>query len=171
MSSAEADSSPETSGDEKLLLKTNYPHRVMKNINKVRKVSFIVLLFFGMIVQAQQVSRPSTGTKGSWKILGTTQANLKNDHDAIFVQGPYDYFRQLKFKVTDAPLNINRMIVRYDDGGLPENIELRSNITQGGESRIIELKGGKRKIKSVEFWYNTKVILQGRAKLTLFGIK
>jgi hypothetical protein len=63
------------------------------------------------------------------------------------------------------------MIVRYDDGGLPENIELRSAIPQGGESRIIDLKGGKRKIKSVEFWYNTKVIRQGRANLTLFGIK
>jgi hypothetical protein len=124
-----------------------------------------------MMVKAQQVSRPNIGTKGSWKILGTTQANFKNDHDAIFVQGPYDYFRQLKFKVTDAPLNINRMIVRYDDGGLPENIELRSAIPQGGESRIIDLKGGKRKIKSVEFWYNTKVIRQGRANLTLFGIK
>jgi hypothetical protein len=143
----------------------------MKNINKVRTVSFIVLLFFGMMVQAQQVRRPGPGTKGTWKLLGTTQANHKNDHDAIFVQGPYDFFRQLKFKVTDAPLNINRMIVRFDDGGLPENIELRSAIPQGGESRIIDLKGGKRKIKSIEFWYDTKGILRGRANLTLFGIK
>lgn len=63
------------------------------------------------------------------------------------------------------------MIVRSDDRGLPENIELRSAISQGGESRIIEFKGGKRKIKSVEFWYDTKGILRGKANLTLFGIK
>lgn len=131
----------------------------------------MALFFIGMMVQAQQVSRPSRGHKGSWRILGTTQANHKNDHDAIIVKGPYDFFRKLKFKVTNAPLNMHRMIVRYDDGGLPENIELRSNIPQGGESRIIDLKGGKRKIKSVEFWYDTKGILRGRANITLFGIK
>jgi hypothetical protein len=143
----------------------------MKNVNTIRIVPFMVLFFFGMMVQAQQVSRPSRGHKGSWRILGITQANHKNDHDAIIVKGPYDFFRKLKFKVTDAPLHMHRMIVRYDDGGLPENIELRSKIPQGGESRIIDLKGGKRKIKSVEFWYDTKGILRGKANITLFGIK
>ena len=77
----------------------------------------------------------------------------------------------LKFKVTDAPINMMRMIVRYDDGGAPENIDLRFNIPQGGESRVIDLRGGRRKLKSVEFWYDTKGILNGRADVTLFGLK
>ncbi len=63
------------------------------------------------------------------------------------------------------------MIVTYDDGGLPEKIDIRFNIPEGGESRIIDLRGGKRKIRTVEFWYKTSGILNGRANLTLFGIK
>jgi hypothetical protein len=75
------------------------------------------------------------------------------------------------FKFTDSPLNITKMIVRYDDGGIPENIETRFEIPKGGESRVIDLKGQKRKIKTVEFWYETKGFLNGKADLTLFGMK
>jgi hypothetical protein len=143
----------------------------MKKYNKIIALSVVLILFFGNIVQAQKISQPGPGARGTWKILGTTHAKHTADHDAIIIKGPYDYFRKLKFKVTDAPLNMHRMIVRYDDGGLPENIDIRHNIPQGGESRIIDLRGGKRKLKSVEFWYDTKGLLRGKADVTLFGIK
>jgi hypothetical protein len=87
------------------------------------------------------------------------------------VAGPYDFFRSLKFKVTGAPLNMLRMIVRYDDGGAPEEIAVRYTIPRGGESRVIDLRGGKRKLRSVEFWYDTKSLLNAQADVTLFGIK
>jgi hypothetical protein len=143
----------------------------MKNDLRLSLLTAIMLFLFGSVVQAQQVSQPRPGSKGSWRILGTVQANHKADHDIIIIKGPYDYFRRLKFKVTDAPLNLQRMLVRYDDGGRPENIDVRYNIPKGGESRIIDLKGGKRKLKSVEFWYDTKGFLSGKADVTLFGIK
>lgn len=131
----------------------------------------LVCFFFLSFSFAQQVSQPRSGNAGTWRLLGTTQAKFTADHDAFYIAGPYDFFRRIKFKVTDASLNIVRMVVRYDDGGAPENIETRFSIPQGGESRVIELKGGKRKLKSVEFWYDTQGILNGRADLTLFGLK
>ena len=141
---------------------------------KIYLITIITLciLFPGLTeINAQMVSQPRAGGVGTWRLLGHTQAKFSADHDAIFVAGPYDFFRRLKFKVTDAPINMVRMIVRYDDGGLPENIDIRFNIPQGGESRVIDLKGGRRKLKSVEFWYDTKGILNGRADVTLFGLK
>jgi len=131
----------------------------------------LVCFFFLSFSFAQQVSQPRPGDKGSWRVLGTTQAKHSADHDVIYVKGPYDYFRRLKFKVTDAPLNLQRMVVRYDDGGAPENIDVRYNIPKGGESRVIDLRGGKRKLKSVEYWYDTQGLLNGKADVTLFGIK
>ena len=123
-------------------------------------------------VQGQAIlSQPRAGNVGSWRLLGSVQARFTADHDVIFVAGPYDYFRRLKFKVTDAPLNLLRMVVRYDDGGAPENVDVRFNIPQGGESRVIDIRGGRRKLKSVEFWYDTQGILNGRADITLFGMK
>jgi hypothetical protein len=143
-----------------------------KALYKITALIAMVILFSAAMANAQpQVSKPRAGSTGSWRILGTTQAKFVADHDAIIVAGPYDFFRKLKFKVTGASLNMQRMIVRFDDGGLPENIDVRYNIPQGGESRIIDLKGGKRKLKSVEFWYDTKGILNGKADVTLFGIK
>lgn len=122
-------------------------------------------------VQAQIVNQPRQGNTGSWRVLGMVSANHSADHDVIYVKGPYDYFRRLKFKVTDAPLRMTRMVVRYDDGGLPENIQTLIDIPKGGESRTIDLKGGKRKLKSIEFWYDTKGVFNGKADVTLFGIK
>lgn len=140
----------------------------------ISKTLLFTLIIIGSVQQharAQQVSQPRPGHTGSWRLLGMVQANHKADHDVIIIKGPYDYFRRLKFKVTDAPLNMQRMLVRYDDGGRPENIEVRYNIPKGGESRVIDLKGGKRKLKSVEFWYDTKGFLSGKADVTLLGIK
>jgi hypothetical protein len=132
----------------------------------------VAILSFKMnAVSAQKVVQPKQGNAGTWRLLGTVQANHSADHDVIYIKGPYDYFRRIKFKVTDAPLNMFRMVVRYDDGGLPENIETRMEIPKGGESRIIDLKGGRRKLKSVEFWYDTKGIFNGKADVTLFGLK
>ncbi|QQY81698.1 hypothetical protein JJL45_12295 [Tamlana sp. s12] len=108
---------------------------------------------------------------GKWVNLGTTHANHTADHDRINVPGPYDYYRKLKFKVRDSPLNIQRMIVTYDGGGAPEKIETRFSIPKNGESRVIDLRGGKRKLRSIEFWYDTKGILNGKADVTVYGLR
>lgn len=143
----------------------------MKKILSLATTFAILFIAACNTVHAQQVSKPRAGAIGSWRLLGSVQANHTADHDVIVVAGPYDYFRKLKFKVTDAPLNITRMVVTYDGGGLPEKIETRFEIPQGGESRVIDLKGGRRKIKTIEFWYDTKGFLKGKADVTVFGMK
>jgi hypothetical protein len=137
---------------------------------KIMLLAFICCTFY-FHGQSQQVAKPKAGSKGTWRVLGTITANGSADHDVIVVKGPYDYFRKLKFKVTDSKIEIRHMMVRYDDNGAPERIEVRQEIPNGGESREIDLKGGKRKIKSVEFWYTDRGFMNGRADLTLFAKK
>jgi hypothetical protein len=120
---------------------------------------------------AQQVVQPKPGAAGTWKLIGQTHADHGADHDTIIVKGPYDNFRKIKFKVTDAPLNMQHMVVTYDNGN-PDKIDIRQNIAQGGESRVIDLKGaGKRSIRRIDFWYDTKGFLKGKADVTVFGMK
>ena len=108
---------------------------------------------------------------GQWKLVGQTHADHGADHDTIIVKGPFDNFRRIKFKVTDAPLNMLRMVVVYDNGQ-PDNIDIRQNIPKGGESRVIDLKGiGKRSVRRIDFWYDTKGFLSGKADVTVFGMK
>jgi hypothetical protein len=121
--------------------------------------------------RADKVVHPKPGPAGSWRLIGQTHASHTADHDAIVVKGPYDNFRKIKFKVTDAPLHMHYMLVTYDNGQ-PDRIDVRQNIPKGGESRVIDLKGvGKRSLRRVEFWYDTKGLLNGKADVTLFGMK
>ncbi|MBK6864214.1 MAG: hypothetical protein IPG91_11895 [Ideonella sp.] len=123
------------------------------------------------IAHAQKVVHPNAGAAGSWRLIGQTHADHGQDHDTIIVQGPYDNFRKIKFKVTDAPLNMQRMVVTYDNGA-PDNIEIRQDIPQGGESRVIDLRGiGKRSLRRIDFWYDTQGFLKGKADVTVFGMK
>jgi len=121
--------------------------------------------------QAQQVVQPRAGNAGEWRLIGQTHADHGADHDSIIVKGPFDNFRKIKFKVTDAPLNMQHMIVTYDNGQ-PDRIDIRQNIPQGGESRVIDLRGiGKRSVRRIDFWYDTKGFLKGKADVTVFGMK
>lgn len=125
----------------------------------------------GSPARADKVVQPNSGPPGSWRLIGQTHANHTADHDVMVVKGPYDNFRRIKFKVTDAPLNMHYMLVTYENGA-PERIDVRQNIPKGGESRVIDLRGaGTRKLRKVEFWYETKGLLNGKADVTLFGMK
>jgi hypothetical protein len=121
-------------------------------------------------LSAQAVSQPRAGAPGSWRVLGTVQARFTADHDVITVAGPYDQFRKIKFKVTDAPLDITHMVVVYENGDR-QPVETRLSIPKGGESRVIDLVGTQRRLKRVEFWYDTRGRGQGKADLTLLGMK
>jgi hypothetical protein len=134
-------------------------------------VAVTVATALAVPVQADKVVKPNPGPAGSWRLIGQTHADHSNDHDTIVVKGPYDNFRKIKFKVTDAGLNMLHMVVTYDNGQ-PDKIDVRQNIPQGGESRAIDLKGvGQRSLRRVDFWYDTKGFLKGKADVTLFGMK
>ena len=119
---------------------------------------------------AEKVAHPRAAAAGQWRVIGTTHASHTIDHDGIVVAGPFDNFRRIKFKVTDAALNLYRLQVTYDNGA-PDKIEVRQNIPRGGESRVIDLRGaGKRSIRRIDFWYDTKGLMNGRADVTVFGM-
>jgi hypothetical protein len=124
----------------------------MKRILSFLLVSFAALLMgVAAAALAAKTVHPNQGAPGLWRVIGQTHAAHTIDHDAIIVQGPFDNFRRIKFKVTDSPLNIHRMVVTYDNG-MPDNIEVRQNIARGGESRAIDLRGiGKRSVRRIDF--------------------
>ena len=136
-------------------------------------LAIVAVLMLAVIAStnAQTVVRPRAGNPGSWRLISSTKADFKADHDTILVQGPFDDFRRIKFKVTNAPLNLQRLVVTYENG-VPDKIDVRQNIPEGGESRQIDLMGaGKRRIRRIDFWYDTKGFLKGKANVTVFGMK
>ena len=136
----------------------------------MKLLKLTTILIFSLLSFAFSTHTVTDFPSGNWRELGSVKAGHHGDHDIIEISGKHDSFRKLKFRVDNSALNMKKMVVVYDDGA-PENIEVRNNIKAGGESREIDLKGGKRNLKSVQFWFDTKGIANGKAVVTLFGSK
>ncbi len=121
-------------------------------------------------------TRPAQGVPyarqaGGWQTIGTTEVRFTADHEGIVVQGAYNNFNQVKFKVAGAPIRMVKTVITYDNGS-PDNIETLFDIPQGGESRVIELRGvGQRKIRRIDFWYDPHGATGEHAQVTILGMK
>jgi hypothetical protein len=77
----------------------------------------------------------------------------------------------LKFKVIDAPINIDRIQVFYESGDM-EEINARHALSKGAESPSFSLKYPGKDIKKVEFTYRTVANTKGeKSELELYGLK
>jgi len=139
----------------------------MANVRRKLVTSIALTLIAGTAL-AEGWHMDDRNHNGSWEKLGRVTATHGADHDKIKVEGRNDDFRKLKFRVSDSPLNMHRIIVTYDNGGA-EKLEVRENIPKGGETRDIDLQGGKRSIRTIEFWYDTQGLLSGKADVTAYG--
>ncbi len=128
----------------------------MKRI-AVTSVSLIILLLSSAFVPPPR-----------WETLGLRKVNKTYDRDEIVVTGVEGSFNALKFKVQYRAITMYDMKVHYRNGSV-EDIKLRLHVPAGGESRVIDLRGGNRVIKKVVFRYETTADRGKRAELRLFG--
>ena len=106
--------------------------------------------------------------QADWKLIGERSVKFSSDKDIIKVGGN-DWYTKLKIKVVDAPLHIADMDVKFENGE-KFDIAIKENIRQGGESRVIDLPGGERRIDRIEFRYRTTGRLRnGTANVIVFG--
>jgi hypothetical protein len=128
-------------------------------------INFIAALATTMAMTA------AADDRNDWRLIGSKDADRSGDHDTIQVKGSNDNFRKIKLHVGGADLNIKRLVVTYDNGE-PDNIDVRENIRQGGETRALDLKGkGTRSIRKIDLWYDTEGFLKGKAHVKVYGLK
>jgi hypothetical protein len=140
----------------------------MKSLRRQLVIALALTLVAGGTLAEGWYMDDGNRNGGTWVKLGRVTATHDVDHDRIRVDGRNDDFRKLKFRVSDSPLNLHRVIVTYDNGSA-ERLEVRQNIPKGGETRDIDLQGGKRSIRTIEFWYDTKGLFNGKADVTAYG--
>jgi len=86
-----------------------------------------------------------------WEQLGRTYVDGKVDHDRIFVnKGGY---RALQLGVKGGAIEFQRVVVHFENGA-DHQLEIRDRIPDHGKTRVIDLPGDRRRIRSVEFWYS-----------------
>lgn len=105
-----------------------------------------------------------------WHKIGEISADFDMDTESISVHGA-DEFTAIKLKVTDAPLNIERLQVFYESGDM-EEINVRSQINVNAETSVINLKHPDRDIQKVTFTYKTVAnSKEEKADVELYGLK
>lgn len=133
----------------------------MKN---VLSIALSTLMFFGL----SSFNQPKPKKQKDWVYLGQRKVNYGLDKDVIPVGPNATGFSKLKIKVTGGGLNMHKMVVTYGNGE-KDNIPLKFNFHKGAESRVIDLRGGKRQIKKITFWYDSKNISNRRATIHVAG--
>ena len=93
-------------------------------------------------------------TPGRWEILGQREVDFRNDHDQIDVGRSEGRFKQIQFRVKDAPIVVTNMVVTFanDQTFSPK---IRHQFAEGSGSHVIDLPGERRTIKRIDFNYKS----------------
>jgi hypothetical protein len=88
-----------------------------------------------------------------WVLLGERNVTDRLDHDVITVTSERGEFSAVKVAVRRHAVDFHRFIIHFANGD-QQVIQVRKTIPAGGESRTVDLDGGRRAIHSIEFWYD-----------------
>ncbi|MBZ0089092.1 MAG: hypothetical protein K8H90_01810, partial [Thermoanaerobaculia bacterium] len=74
----------------------------------------------------------------------------------------------VQIRVLERPVQFRSMKIHFANGDT-QNVELRDRIRAGGKSRVIDVEGGDRAIKTIEFVYDAQALGGRTAKVRVFG--
>jgi len=128
----------------------------MKNI-----ISVLALVLIATITS-------SVSAQG-WTFLGSAKVHGADvDHDEILVTGMQGDFSAIKLFVENEGIHFERVVVHFGNGGQQE-LFIRDFIPAGGETRVLDLTGRDRVIRTVDFYYTSNPVTKRKAKVKLFG--
>ena len=123
----------------------------------------IIQLALGLLIIGSMASMSS----GLWEHLGTRTVQYGLDHDKIIVTAKEGTFSKIKINV-NGNLNLHKVQVNYRNGS-SQVLNTRHHFVRGADSKVLDLKGGKRIIQSLDFWYDTKNRSKRRAVVHVYG--
>jgi hypothetical protein len=129
---------------------------------KVFKLAVLGILFFSFLSCAPGLVPPG------WEFLGKRQVNFGYDHDAIAVPPGKGLLRQLMIVVTKNDLEMFDMRVTFERGD-DFSPNLRLVFEKNTRSRVIDLPGGVRRVRRVDFRYKSLLLNERRADIELWG--
>ena len=79
-------------------------------------------------------------------------------------------FRAIRLNVSQNAVYMTNLKVVYTKGA-PDDLEVRSEIRDGGQTRPLDLRGRDRAIDRVELVYRAKPSFKGSAKVCVSGLQ
>ena len=103
-----------------------------------------------------------------WVLLGEKHVTDRVEQDTIAVTGSRGDFEAIRIKVRRSAVRFVDVKVVYGNGST-DDLGIRDVIPAGGESRAIDLRGGDRVIRRVDFTYEAKSIGRRGAVVQVWG--
>lgn len=125
-------------------------------------------LMFSLLIACSATLSLSSAEAGGWELLGKRQVKVRAEKDSIVVTAKEGLFTKLKMKVMRRGVHIGDMKVHFGNGKV-QDVKLRSDISAGGETRVIDLPGEGRVIRKIDLIYKTKRGSKGRAMVEVYG--
>lgn len=114
------------------------------------------------------VASAQAGRLRGWELIGQATVSDARDHDVIAVTGAQGTFKKVQVKVFERAVQFREMTIHFGNGA-DQSVELREVIRPGRSSRVIDVDGGDRVIRSIEFRYDAQS--RGhRAVVKVFGL-
>jgi hypothetical protein len=110
----------------------------------------------------------SAGRRRGWEVLGERTVSDAVDHDTISAVGQGS-FKAIKFKVEGRAVEFRDVKIHFLSGGT-EDVEIRRVIPAGGESRVINIRGRDRVIKTIDLWYDAQSLGGKTATVKVLGL-
>jgi hypothetical protein len=129
---------------------------------------YVLLAALLVTACASHPSAAPAPRQNDWELLGTRRVSFAAEKDVISAshQGR---FRAVKLEVDGGNLDMYNIRVVFGDGE-SFSPETRLSFREGSWSRTIDLPGGARNIRRVEFWYRSE-LTRGRAVVRIYGIR
>jgi len=122
-----------------------------------------------LVLAATALLAAGSAFAAGWQKLGSEVLLFKSDQGQVEVtkSGPCT---QIKLKVASKGIKISNMKIAFDDGS-SQMVELDNTLLRpGDETDPIEINGGAKKVRLVEFTYAPfDGLMNGRARVTLEG--
>jgi hypothetical protein len=130
------------------------------------KAMNVMSIFLALVIFSQCTAQ--NAARRDWRFIIDKWVNYGVDRDIIHFSDLKDDFSKIKLRITDAPLHIYDMKIYFDNGDV-QDVALKTNFRQGEETRVIDLAGGLRHLRKIEFWYETKGVRRGKARVAVWG--
>lgn len=124
------------------------------------RIGWLVVITQLMLITAVQAQK--------WEKLGARTVKHSVDRDVIAVGAKEGTFTAIKLVVSKAGIHMLDMKVHFMNGDTLD-VQIRSFIAKGGETRVIDLPGENRMIEKVVFWYKTLARNEKAAQVRLWG--
>ena len=132
---------------------------------QMMKMSSLFAFVVAMLIGSFSAVAQNTMT---WDKLGTEAVDYAIDHDVVTLNGSKETYSALKIKVVNGTVNIHKATVHFANGDT-QDINLPKELNAGNDGKLIDLKGNKRVIEKVTFWYDTKTPSNEKAVVEVWG--